>query len=90
DCSFVEPKIDTLVKPRQGRIVPKVVAYTIPAAAPNGTPTGTCAGKTTKGLRINYIARPTAKGTDEVLLRIQSRVGDAVNSMNSRYVITIQ
>ena len=87
DCTFVTPNIRTIVHPRVGRVVPSVVPYVIPATSPFGQPTGACAGTTTKGLRITYVANGDASGSDEVVLKVDAAGGA---SITSRYVITIQ
>lgn len=85
-CDFLQPQIETMVKPHLGRIAPKIVSRVIPSVVDNGISAGVCAGKKTKGLQITYFADKATSGTDEVVLKIT--VGGGMTT--AKYVITVQ
>ncbi|MBI3700586.1 MAG: hypothetical protein HY242_09120 [Afipia sp.] len=82
DCSFSVPTITTIVPPKFGKLVPKIVAYTAPARELGGMSTGACAGRTVKGLQLTYIANADANGEDKIVIVIQSKPRVAITEYN--------
>jgi len=82
DCSFVGCRITVIVKPRLGRIAPRLGPTTIRSDA------GHCAGRPTKGFQIIYYANRGARGVDEVTIQNFNPV--IKKGVMIRVVITIQ
>src|SRR5262249_59595783 len=87
DCSFRPVDLNVVVRPKQGRVVPRLIATTI-VASPNFNPTGRCVGRPTKGLQVTYHANRNASGFDEVVIRVTT--SGSSGSAILRYRIAIQ
>jgi hypothetical protein len=83
-CDFIQPNIQTIKAPTQGKVVPKIVSRSVGERSSFGQATG-CSGKPTKGLQLIYVANSNARGSDEVV--ITATAGGAPTQ--ARYVITI-
>jgi len=71
DCSFRPLNLNVQVRPKQGRVVPRLIAKTIEASgAFNTSSPSNCVGRPTKGLQVTYYANRNASGSDEVVVRI--------------------
>jgi len=90
DCSFLRPTIHTLVAPRKGHLIPAIVPRVITDTSNQGS-AGSCAGRPTKGLRIDYVANRNTSGTDQIVLILTYAPSPAyTNTMTMTYNITVQ
>ncbi|MBN8980868.1 MAG: hypothetical protein J0I29_06270 [Rhizobiales bacterium] len=89
-CTAIVPTIKTIVKPRFGQIVPRIVPYTNLEKELSGLSMGSCAGKAVKGLQLTYVANKDAKGDDKIVITVDSRSESGSRTQIYEYNISIQ